>query len=75
MSEKDYVERVLKYAENSFKYLIGVLSAVVTFLFFYGSTLDTLWLIIVMIFGIICVFGMITSALIIRKYLQRYRRL
>ncbi len=75
MSEKDYVERVLKYAENSFKYLTGVLSAVVTFLFFYGPTLDTTWFSMVVIFGLICAFGMILCALIIRKYLQRYRRL
>lgn len=34
MSEKDYVEKILSYAESVFKYLIGLLSADIALLLF-----------------------------------------
>lgn len=75
MSEKEYVERILTYTENVIKYLVGVLSALVTFLFFYGSALDIFWLCTVVAFGVICILGLIVSVFTLREYLRKLRSL
>lgn len=75
MSEKEYVCKVLQYAENTFKYLIGVISAVVGFLFFSADSLSQLWLVILLLFCIICVACLIITTVVIRKFLRKLRRL
>lgn len=46
MGEKEYVEKILKYAESSFSYIVGMLSILIAFLFYKASSLSTTWLII-----------------------------
>ena len=73
MSEKDYVLKTLTYLENAFKYLIGMLSAIVIFLAFNydGSTISIMAAILV----VFCVFGLVFVAYQLRKYLKKLRRL
>lgn len=73
MSEKDYVLKTLKYLENAFKYLIGLLSAIVVFLAFNydGSTISILATVLV----VASVAGLIYTAILLKKYLKKLRRL
>lgn len=73
MSEKDYVLKTLKYLENAFKYLIGLLSAVVVFLVFNydGSTISIMATGIV----VVCVCGLVYVAYLLKRYLKKLRRL
>ncbi len=75
MSEKEYVERILRYTENTIKYLVGLITALVTFLFFYGSGLSTFWLCTIIGFDVICILGLIVSVVTLRRYLRKLRRL
>lgn len=75
MSEKEYVERILRYTENTIKYLVGLITALVTFLFFYGSGLSTFWLCRIIGFDVICILGLIVSVVTLRRYLRKLRRL
>ncbi|MBE6424306.1 hypothetical protein [Succinivibrio dextrinosolvens] len=73
MSEKEYVLKTLNYVENAFKYLVGVLSAIVVFLVFNfdGSTVS----ILASIVAFFCVLGLINCAFLLKKYLRRLRSL
>lgn len=73
MSEKDYVLKTLKYLENAFKYLVGLLSAVVVFLVFNydGSTISIMATVVV----VFCVCGLVYVAYLLKRYLKKLRRL
>ena len=73
MSEEQYVKKMLKYLENAFKYIIGALSAIVVYLFFNfdGSTAS----ILASILGVLFVFALICCSYMLKKYLNKLRRL
>ncbi len=69
MSEKDHVLRMLTRLENAFKYLIGMLSAIVIFLAFnYDSSAIS---IMATILVVVCVIGLVYVAYQLRKHLRR----
>lgn len=73
MSEKDHVLRMLTRLENAFKYLIGMLLAIVIFLAFnYDSSAIS---IMATILVVVCVIGLVYVAYRLRKHLRRLNKM
>ena len=73
MSEEKYVEKMLGYLENAFKYITGTLSAIIVYLVFNydGSTLSVL----ASVLAVICIITLIFCSFMLKRYLNKLRRL
>lgn len=72
MSKSQKVERMLKYAEGSFKWLLHSLVSTTLFVIFDLTYLGHEGLFFICLgFGLACAGGMIWSGLIIRKFINQ----
>ena len=73
MSEEQYVEKTLKYLEKTFNFIITSLTAIVVYLFFNFNW--SISVILATIMGVVLVIALICCAFMLKKYLNKLRRL